>query len=142
MRPIVRGSAVLAASLLLAACSGGGSATTAPTSAGPTTAPPASQPGTASACAPVEGDPATTVTASIEGSTFVPATINAKVGDVITWTNADSVPHGIELDDGPACTKTIGGGTSGSGSFSQAGTFPFHCSVHASMKGSFTIAAA
>jgi plastocyanin len=67
--------------------------------------------------------------------------ITAKVGDVITWTNNDSVPHRFALDDG-SCEMngniTDGGGTK-SLVFTTAGTYPFHCAIHSSMHGTITI---
>jgi plastocyanin len=145
MRPFARALAVLSTTLLLAACSGGGgSPTAAPATGGgsgattPAAATQAATQGAAGSCATASG--AGSVAASIENRTFVPASINAKVGDVISWTNADSVPHGIALDDGGAkCTDTISGGATGSTAFSAAGTYAFHCFVHPSMKGTIVI---
>jgi plastocyanin len=127
MRPILRGPAAIGLALVLAACGGGGGNTTAPggTSAG--TAP----------CTDTT-DP-TFVNATVAGNTWGP--VSAKVGEVITWTNGDGVPHGVALDDGScAMSGTIpGGGGTKSLKFSVAGSFPFHCSVHASMRGTITI---
>jgi plastocyanin len=141
MRPFARSLAVLSATLLLAACGGGGGSTTAPTTGGgggATTPPAATQATAGGTCAPTTGSG--TVTASIENRTFSPATITAKVGEVISWTNGDSVPHGVALDaDDTKCTASISGGGTGGTSFSAAGTYPFHCFVHPSMKGTITI---
>lgn len=144
MRSMLRGPAVLGLTLALAACSGNGGATTAPTTAATTgtvaTNPPASTgTGTADVCAPDTSGAAAVVSAGIEGNAFLPASISAKVGDVITWTNSDGVAHGIQVDDGPRCTGAIAGRGTGSTTFSEAGAFPFHCFVHPSMKGTFTI---
>lgn len=145
MRSTLRGPAVLGLALVLAACSPTGGATSAPTT-GPTTGTAATNPpaattgtGTADVCAPDTSGAAAVVSAGIEGNTFLPASISAKVGDVITWTNSDGVAHGIQVDDGPRCTGAIAGRGTGSTTFSEAGTFPFHCFVHPSMKGTFTI---
>ena len=147
MRPILRGAAAIAVGLVLAACNAAGN-TTAPTSPGGTTPVTATTPaGTSGPGATTSGTPpctdstdATDVTASVESSTWMPANVAAGVGDVITWTNGDSVPHGVELDD-DSCgmSSAIGGGQSKSLVFSVAGTFPFHCSIHPSMKGTITI---
>jgi plastocyanin len=140
MRPLARGLTVVSTALLVAACGGGGGGTTSvpPTGGGGATTVPSTGGGSAAVCAPASGTG--TVTAGMEGQAFVPSTINAKVGDVITWTNGDGVPHGVALDDGDIkCTSSIAGGASGSTSFSAAGTYPFHCFVHPSMKGSFVI---
>ena len=133
MRPITRGIVTLAATVALAACSGGGTATTVPggaTQAAATTA--ASAP-----CTDSTG--ATTLAVGVANNAWQQP-INAKVGDVITWTNADSVPHKVALDDGSCqMTDNIPDGGSKSLVFSVAGTFPFHCAVHPSMKGTITV---
>jgi len=121
--------ALAAASMLvLAACGGGSSA--APSDTEPSTA----------------GDPcasstaAGTVSASIIDFEFDPATVNAKVGDVISWTNDGAAPHTATVDGTPACTTPqLAPGASGGISFSAAGTYPFHCSVHPTMKGTIEI---
>jgi plastocyanin len=135
MRPIARGIAALATALALAACSGGGTTTTqAP--AGGTQAPA----GTTAASAPCTDSTGTTVVAVGVANMEWQQPINAKVGDVITWTNGDTVPHKVALDDGScAMSDNIPGGGSKSLVFSVAGTFPFHCSVHPSMRGTITI---
>jgi plastocyanin len=143
MRPILRGAGAIAIALVLAGCTGGPGTTTTPTSPGGTTP----QAATSGPVATTSGTPpctdstdATDVTASVESSTWMPAAVAAGVGDVITWTNGDSVPHGVELDDDSCGMATaIGGGQSKSLVFSVAGTFPFHCSIHSSMKGTITI---
>ena len=140
MRPLVRGIATLATAVAFAACSGG--ASSAPTSAGNTPAPPGSQApvattGGAAVCADSTGT--TVVNAAVGGNQWGP--VSAKVGDVITWTNSDGVPHKVGLDDGSCqMSQNIpGGGGTKSLVFSVAGTYPFHCTVHQSMKGTITI---
>jgi plastocyanin len=130
MRRTLRGIAVLATTIVLAACGGGGS-TTAP---GATTGPVA----TTGAAPCTESTAATVVATTVAGNTWSP--VSAAVGDVITWTNNDAVPHAVALDDG-SCSMAgnIPGGGTRSLVFSVAGSFPFHCSVHPSMKGTITI---
>jgi plastocyanin len=125
MRRMHRGIALLSTALVLAACGGGSGPTQAP---GGTTA--------AGPCADSTG--ATVVSASVGDNTWAPVT--AKVDEVITWTNADSVPHRVVLDD-DSCgmSGNISGGGTRSLVFSEAGSFPFHCGVHPSMKGTITI---
>jgi plastocyanin len=131
MRPGLRRLAALSMALstvlLLAACSGnGGTATTGPGGGG--SAPCTDSTGT------------TTVSATVANNTWTPGTVTASVGDVITWANSDSVPHKVALDDGScAMAANIPGGGSKSLVFSVAGTYPFHCAVHSSMKGTITI---
>jgi plastocyanin len=136
MRPIARGIAAFATAIALAACSGGGTPTQAP--AGGTQAPA----GTTAASAPCADSTGTTVVAVGVANFKWEQPITAKVGDVITWTNADAAPHKVALDDGSCqmSSNIAPGGGKASLVFSKAGTFPFHCSVHpTTMKGTITI---
>ena len=69
------------------------------------------------------------------------ATQAADGGQTPGATTADSAPHRVGLDDG-SCTMsgTIpGNGGKASLVFSVPGTYPFHCLVHPTMKGTITI---
>ncbi len=137
MRPALRALAALSTALVLAAC-GGGSATPAPTAGGPAATTAAVATEAPKVCTePV--DAATVVAASVGGNKW--GAVTAKVDDVITWTNSDGVPHRVELDDGSCkmSANIAGGGGTKSLVFTQAGSFPFHCGVHASMKGTIVI---
>jgi plastocyanin len=121
--------------LALAACSG--TSTAAPTVAAG---------GGATAAAGGGGAPCSVATsagavaASMKNIAFDPATINAKVGDTITWTNNDTTTHTVTLDNQSACdTGNITPGATGSLTFTAAGTYAFHCKIHSSMKGTITI---
>jgi plastocyanin len=130
---------VVGATLLVAACSSSG-ATVAPSAAAPTAE------ASTAASAPAGGGAACSQTANagqvavaIKDFTFGPADIQAKVGDVITFTNNDSAPHTATLDDGACSTGTINSGASDGLTFTAAGTYPFHCKIHSQMKGTITI---
>jgi plastocyanin len=142
MRPIARGIATLATALALAACSGGASQppTQASGTQGPAAGTAAATPGatTATTQVCVDSTDPTTVNAAVGGFQWGP--VSAKVGDVITWTNADAQPHRVGLDDGScSMSGSIPGGGSASLVFSMAGTYPFRCLIHSSMKGTITI---
>ena len=137
MRPIARSLATLSAAMLLVACGGGG-ATTAPTAGGP-----AATTAAVASAEPICTDPGAGATAAVQatvgGNEW--SSVTAKVDDVITWTNSDGVPHRVVLDDG-RCSKMPnikGGGGTQSLTFSEAGSFPFHCGVHSNMKGTIVI---
>ncbi len=146
MRSTTRALGTLfAAALLLAAC-GGGAATTAPTTAATsaagtpgagTPAPAASE--AANLCDDVtQAAPATDVEATVADFTWGP--VEAKVGQVITWTNGDSAPHGVQTDDGGCkMNGSIAANAKRSLVFNQTGSFPFFCFVHSDMKGTITI---
>ena len=123
----------MAAMLAVAACSGGAS------SAAPSQAPAASQPAAGGAvCTPSTG--AGTVAAAMSDTAFAPATIAAKVGDVIVWTNNDSTTHTATYTDDPACTTpNLAAGATGGLSFSAPGTYAILCKIHPSMTGTIEV---
>ena len=83
--------------------------------------------------------PATVVEASVADFTWS-GPVEAKVGDVVTWTNGDTAPHGVETDDaGCKMNGSIASNAKRSLVFNQAGTFSFFCFVHPDMKGSITV---
>ena len=71
---------------------------------------------------------------TIQNFAFSPSTITVKVGDKVTWTNQDSIGHSATADNGSFDTGVLQQGQSGSITFSKAGTFTYHCSVHPNMK--------
>ncbi|HEX3266019.1 MAG TPA: plastocyanin/azurin family copper-binding protein [Candidatus Limnocylindrales bacterium] len=147
MRSIHRTLTVLAVAVLVAACGGGGAATTAPTTAAGTAATGTAAAGTtgpaatqaAGICTDVtQAAPPTDVNTAVKDFTWEP--VSAKVGQVITWKNNDSAPHGVQTDEsGCKMNGSIGAGQTRSLVFNQAGTYTFFCFIHTSMKGTITI---
>lgn len=76
---------------------------------------------------------------TIQSYAFSPAALTVKVGDKVTWTNQDAVGHSAVADDKSFDTGIIAQGQSGSVTFSKAGTFAYHCSVHPMMKATITV---
>lgn len=75
----------------------------------------------------------------ISNFSFSPASLTVKVGDTVTWTNQDSMGHSATADDKSFDTGVLDQGKSGTITFSKAGTFTYHCSVHPSMKGTIIV---
>jgi plastocyanin len=128
---------VVGAAVALAACGSASSPSSpsspalAPQSAAPSdAAPTAAAPSTVASACQQASDTAGGVAVEIKNFSFNPGTIEAKVGQAITFTNADSARHGAALDDGSCSTGAFGNGGSGSLVFSAAGTYTFHCPVH------------
>lgn len=119
----------LCSTLALAAC-GGAVATTGP-SAAVSVAP------AVEACA-TSAD-AGTVQVAIKDFEFTPATITAKVGDVIAFTNEGSAQHTATLDVGDCGTDRLASGASGGLTFAETGSFTFHCAIHSDMIGTIEI---
>ena len=151
-RPIPVVVVAIAAVFAIAACgTGGGSgsaaspeavgggrygdtaATPAPASAAPAAG------GSAATGACTASTAAATVDVTIAELAFTPDSVKAKVGDVIGFTNEDTVPHTATLDDGSCTTENLGNGQTGALTFSAPGTYPFHCKIHTGMTGSFEI---
>jgi hypothetical protein len=68
--------------------------------------------------------------------------VTVSVGDTVTWTNSDAQAHTATADNGSFDTGAISNGASDSVTFSAAGTFPYHCSIHSEMTGSVVVQAA
>ena len=79
---------------------------------------------------------------SISGFSYSPGSVTVAVGDTVTWTNSDAQAHTATADDASWDSGSIGNGASGTVTFSTAGTFPYHCSIHPEMTGTVTVQAA
>ena len=132
----------LFALLALSACASSTGGTAAPAATAPSPAPagsaPASAPAAGGGGCTTSSEPGA-VTAGIENFTFDPADVTAAVGETITWTNADSAPHTVTLDDGACDTGNIAQNASAGLVFDAAGTYPYHCTIHPNMTGTITI---
>ena len=129
--------------VLLAAC--GGTTTTAPTST-PTTAPtntpttaPTNTPTTAPASTPTTAPPSTGNSISIMNFAFSPLTLTVKTGTKVTWTNKDTVTHTVTDDKGAFNSGLLTPGNSFSFTFTQAGTYSYHCNIHHSMMATIVV---
>lgn len=82
-----------------------------------------------------------TTAVNIQGIAF-PATISVKPGTTVTWTNRDSVSHTVTSDAGQAQSfdsNTIAPNGTFSVTFAKAGTYAYHCNIHASMHGTVVV---
>ena len=77
----------------------------------------------------------------MRASSFQPATLTVAKGTTVSFTNSSSVEHNVVFDSPSAGVADIGDITSGtvSRTFGTAGTFAFHCTIHAGMNGSITV---
>lgn len=121
--------------VLLAAC--GSTTTTAPTNT-PTTAP-TNTPTTAPASTPTTAPPSTGNSISIMNFAFSPLTLTVKTGTKVTWTNKDTVTHTVTDDKGAFNSGLLTPGNSFSFTFTQAGTYSYHCNIHHSMMATIVV---
>jgi plastocyanin len=78
---------------------------------------------------------------TIQNFAFAPATISVPVGTKVTWTNMDSATHTVTSDTGAFDSKNLANGASFSFTFTQAGTYAYHCAIHARMVASIVVTA-
>jgi plastocyanin/predicted lipoprotein with Yx(FWY)xxD motif len=90
---------------------------------------------------PAASSPAATggASAKIANFAFAPVDITVTVGETVTWTNADSPSHTVTADDGSFDSGGIAPGATFSQSFTKAGTYAYHCTIHPSMTGTVTV---
>lgn len=69
---------------------------------------------------------------------FSPASLSIKAGDSVSWTNRGKEPHTATGDGFD--TGVVKPGGSGSARFPRAGSFPYVCSIHPSMRGTVRVA--
>jgi plastocyanin len=75
----------------------------------------------------------------IEDFAFTPATVTVKVGTTVKWGNKDNVRHTITGDDGTWGSGPFSKGETFTFTFTQAGTYTYHCSPHPAMKGTVIV---
>jgi LPXTG-motif cell wall-anchored protein len=73
---------------------------------------------------------------------FTPSTVTVTAGESVTWTNSGPAAHSATADDGSFDTGILRKGTSGSHTFTRAGTYTFHCTPHPFMTGKVVVVAA
>jgi plastocyanin len=80
------------------------------------------------------GARAETMAVSIDNFTFAPNELKLKVGDTVTWTNHDDIPHTV-VSAGKFRSKTLDTDDSFSFTFTAAGDYKYFCSLHPHMTG-------
>jgi plastocyanin len=90
---------------------------------------------------PTQAHTSSAATVTITDFKFGPATITVHVGDTVTWTNSSPMPHSATADNNSFDTGIVKPGASASHTFTQAGTFTYHCNVHPFMHGTVIVLA-
>ena len=78
-------------------------------------------------------------TINIVNFTFTPGTLTVKAGTTVTWTNNDSTTHHVASDTGVFDSGNLSPNTTFSYTFNNAGTFPYHCTIHTYMTGTIIV---
>jgi len=121
---------LVGSSLALAACGGSEDAAPAPAAA--------STPAAATTSKPAPSGGGDSV--AIKGFAFAPDTVEAKVGQKITWTNDDAAAHTVTATSGGDFDSgTLAQGASFSFTPEKAGTIAYFCEIHPSMVGTIEV---
>lgn len=79
---------------------------------------------------------------AIRNFTFEPADVRVPVGGKVAWVNcapADEPAHTSTSDGGSWSSPLLAPGSTFGFTFTQAGTFPYHCEPHPFMQGNVTV---
>jgi plastocyanin len=142
MRVPVMIGAVFALAVFGGCSGGGGGATPTPVAA---TATPVAATVTPVAATPTPATQAITCNATGTGTpvaiadfTYNPASATVAVNGLVTWTNSDGARHTVTFDSGPNCGN-LESGAIVTAQFTAAGTYPYHCAIHSSMRGTVVV---
>jgi plastocyanin len=80
-----------------------------------------------------------TVEVKIDNFSFGPAELTVAVGTTVTWTNRDDIPHTVVSTNKVFKSKVLDTDEKFSYTFTQAGTFPYFCSIHPKMTGKVVV---
>jgi plastocyanin len=75
---------------------------------------------------------------TIDNFTFSPAELKVKVGDTVTWTNHDDIPHTV-VSAGKFRSKAMDTDGTFSFTFTMAGEYKYFCSLHPHMTGTIQV---
>lgn len=70
---------------------------------------------------------------------YDPQQVTIKVGDTVTWVNQDAPKHDVVADNGEFKSDLFDKGGTFSFTFTKAGTYPYHCSIHPGMVGTVVV---
>ena len=81
------------------------------------------------------------VAVKISNFTFGPKAVTVKVGQTITWTNDDDIPHTVVATDKSFRSKVLDSGQSFSFTVTKPGAIAYFCSLHPMMTGKIIVTA-
>lgn len=92
----------------------------------------------ATALLPVGAAHAEDVAVHIDNFVFEPAQLTVKVGQTVTWTNRDDIPHTV-VCAGKFRSKTMDTDGTFSFTFTAPGEYKYFCSLHPHMTGAVKV---
>ncbi len=80
------------------------------------------------------------VAVSMKGLQFEPKSVSVKVGQTITWTNKEPIPHNVIANDGADFKSEIfDEGKTFEYTADKAGTIRYECTLHPGMEGTIIV---
>jgi plastocyanin len=70
---------------------------------------------------------------------YTPPTLNITAGTQVSWTNTGPSNHTVTANDGSFDSSTIQRNATFNFTFSKAGTFAYHCSIHPTMTATIVV---
>lgn len=100
----------------------------------------AAETGSGGDASPVETSIAETASVGMKNIAFEPQKITVEVGETITWTNNESIPHDVKATSG-ADFESDTFGENGTFKYTPraAGTIEYECTLHPGMEGSIEV---
>src|SRR3712207_6315132 len=78
----------------------------------------------------------------VSGNEFQPKEVTVNVGETVTWTNTDSVPHNAVAKDGEGPqSELLSKGKTYSFTPDSPGKIAYVCTIHPGMEGTLNVAA-
>jgi plastocyanin len=93
---------------------------------------------TAAATSCASSGAAATITAS-DARTFAPTSASVTHGQSVCWQNTGTIAHTVTSNDGTSFNTSLPAGQVFTYTFPTAGSFPYHCTIHAGMTGTITV---
>ena len=100
-----------------------------------------SAPSTGSGSSGTSGTPVSIVSgaSTLTTTAYSPNPLNVTVGTTVTWTNNDNTSHTSTANNGQWASPLIGPTGQFSTTFTSAGSFTYHCTIHPGMVGTVNV---
>ena len=80
-----------------------------------------------------------TTSVTMQNIAFAPARIQVSPGAVVTWTNNDNIQHTVTFDGTVGAIAAFSTGAKTLTMPTTAGTYEYHCTIHAGMAGTVIV---
>jgi plastocyanin len=78
-------------------------------------------------------------TVTMKNLMYSPTTLTVSVGTTVTWKNTDTMQHSVTSDTGLFDSGLFNPGGTFTYTFNTAGTYRYHCTIHAGMVGTVIV---